>query len=104
MTYEFIDTTKNDTVMVISTETAEPSPSLTLRVQPWLKAAIGGICLTQGLRFLSTPDSIGKLVGLVLLISIPSCAYFGWRDYQALKRAQEGRAARLARELSEFGD
>ena len=95
MTFEFIDTAKNDTLMIISTDPVRPVPSIKLRVQPWLKLAIACICLTQGLRLVTTADSMGILMGLVLLICIPSCCYFGWRDYQALKGARNVRTGEL---------
>jgi hypothetical protein len=99
MTYEFIDTTQNDTLMVICTEPARPAPSLKLRVQPWLKAAIACICLTQAGRFLTAHDPAGTLTGLALLLPIPSCLYLGWRDYLGLKHATAGYSAGRARDL-----
>ncbi|HTX35705.1 MAG TPA: hypothetical protein VME43_11805 [Bryobacteraceae bacterium] len=99
MTFEFIDTTHNDTLMVICTEPAQPVPSLKLRVQPWLKSAIACICVTQGLRFLNAHDPVGTLAGLALMLPVPSCLYLGWRDYQGLKNALASRAGGRTREL-----
>ncbi|MGO9256888.1 MAG: hypothetical protein ACLQU1_11370 [Bryobacteraceae bacterium] len=90
MTLEFADKSKLEIVtMVVSQEpNSRPIPSLKLRVQPWLKLFIGFVCLMQGLRLLCASDPLGIPMGLVLLlISVPSCCYLGWRDYREL---QEG--------------
>jgi hypothetical protein len=99
MTFEYIDTAKNDTLMIICTEPAQANLSLKLRVQPWLKMLLASVCLTQGLRFLYSADSIGVLIGLCLLICVPSCCYLGWRDYRGIKEAKEGGATRRSAEL-----
>jgi hypothetical protein len=87
MTFNAIDTRKNDTLMIICEPTSQPIPSLKLRVQPWLKMFIACVCLTQGMRFLNSNDPIGTLTGFGLLIALPSCCYLGWRDYRGLKQA-----------------
>ncbi len=94
MTLERIDTRPNDTVMILCEANSRPIPSLKLRVQIGLMLLIGCFCLTQGLRLLYFPDPLGALTGLALLLPVPSCCYFGWRDYRAL---QPGRALRTGR-------
>jgi hypothetical protein len=102
MTFEFIDTTKNDTLMIICTEPTQPAPSLNTRIQPWLKLVIGAVCLSQGLRLLAAGDAIATLMGLGLLICLPSCCYFGLKDYQGLQQARAGRSARRSRQLHQM--
>ena len=98
MTFEFIDTAQNDTLMMICTEHAQPAPSVNLRIQPWVKIALASVCLSQGLRLAGAHDPIGTLTGLALLACLPSCCYVGWRDYLRLKQARAGRAADRAKE------
>jgi hypothetical protein len=91
MLLEFIDNSKLETtnLRVTNEPKPEPAPSLTLRVQPWLKLSIGFLCLMQGLHLLLTTDPLGTLLGLVLLlISVPSCFYLGWRDYRELEQGR----------------
>ena len=92
MTLECIDARPNDTAIVICEATSRPIPSLKLRVQIGLMLLIGCFCLTQGLRLLYFPDPLGILTGLALLLPIPSCCYFGWCDYRALKQGRARRA------------
>ena len=82
---------QTDSWILTSAQNSRPILSLKLRVQPWLKLLMGFACLMQGLRLLFTSNSLGTPLGLVLLlISVPSCCYLGWRDYRAL---QEHRVA-----------
>jgi hypothetical protein len=94
MTLECIETRPNDTVIMICEETSRPIASLKLRVQIGLMLSIGCFCLIQGLRLLYFPDPLGTMTGLALLLPVPSCCYFGWRDYRALKQGRAGRSLR----------
>jgi hypothetical protein len=88
MTFEAIHIRQSNSAILPGRQNSRAIPSLTLRLQPWLKLIIASICLTQGLRFLSDFDPIGNLMGFGLLVSVPSCCYFGWRDYRALQEAR----------------
>jgi hypothetical protein len=88
MTLEFADKSKLETLtMIVSCEpNSRPVPGLKLRIQPWLKLFIGFLCLMQGLCLLCFTDPLRIVMGLVLLvISVPSCCYLGWRDYRELQ-------------------
>jgi len=93
MTFETIDAILDEPMMTVREEPAEAAPSLKVKVQPWLKTAIGVICLTQGLRLLHFSDPIATLTGFGLLIPVPSCFYLGWRDYLGLQKGPTPRTA-----------
>jgi len=99
MTFEFIDTAKKNTLMIISTEPVKPVPTLKACAQPWLKALFACICLTQGIRLLAASDPIATLMGVSLLISVPSCCYFLWKDYQGLRQSRAGSVVQCSSEL-----
>ena len=85
MTLELVDIRPNDAQIVAFEQHPRPLSRLRLKVQFGLMLFIGCACLATGLRLLSLPDPLATMAGLGLLIPIPSCCYFAWRDIQVLK-------------------
>lgn len=101
MTLELIDTNNADALLPVSTNRERRASNLKLKIQVRLKVFIACVCLAYAVHFLQAHDSIAKLMGLALLIPIPSCCYLGWRDYAALKQAGTSPAA-LTSELQDL--
>jgi hypothetical protein len=93
MTFEYTETRLNDTEIILCEENPRPIPYLKLRAQIGLMLLIGGSCLIAGLRLLNVSDPLGPMTGYALLLPVPSCCYFMWRDYRALRQGRTVRAA-----------
>ncbi len=85
MTVEYVNTRQNETEIVIFEQNSRPISRRRLRMQIGLMLFIGCFCLATGVGLLYFPDPIGAMAGLGLLLPIPSCCYFAWRDYRGLK-------------------
>jgi hypothetical protein len=91
VTIERINTRQNDIEIITFEQNSRPISSRKLRIQIGLMMFIGCLCLAAGLLLLNFPDPIGFMTGLGLLLPIPSCCYFAWRDYRGLQLCLGGR-------------
>ena len=88
MTMECINTKQNDIEIITFEQNSRPVSSRKLRFQIGLMLFIGSFCLVAGLSLLYFPDPIGFMTGLGLMLPIPSCCYFAWRDYRGLQECR----------------
>jgi len=88
MTFECVDIRQIGSLVGTNHQESRRTPSLKLRLQPWLKAAIACACLALGPRLLYDAPPLIQFVGFALLIRVPAYCYLAWCDYRALKEAR----------------
>jgi hypothetical protein len=70
------------TLETMQPTTSKPTTNFKQKYQHWAVWSFGLIGLIEGLRLVAFGADLSYLVGIGLLIPVPTCFYLGWRDYR----------------------